>query len=590
MRYEYVPDIWPLIASSTITLLLGLYAFIVRRKAKGVLSFILSMLVLTIWSVANAFEMCGADLTTKLFWANMQYFSYCYSPVTLFVLCTEFAGYDRLEEHKKIFWLALLPTVILLLVWTNSLHGLIRYDVNMDYSGVYPVITKKYGAAFYIHALYSYSLNFSAFIYLLRAVFFKRTVYRNQALSLLLGLSLILTPNMIFILGVIPSYRFDITPIFFGPAGLITAWGIFRYRLFDVVPIAWAAVVRNMNSGVMVLDMQDRVLEINPAFEEIISRKVNEISAKEAGEVCRDIPALAKAIEDRSITRTEFSIKSINITRIYEVYLSFIFGNKGELIGRLVITNNITEKIQQQESLLEQQWKLAVGEERERMARDLHDNLGQIMGFINMQAQGIRQELKNEGIETASDKIDRLVDVTQSAHLELREFIRSIRNQASLGIDLVTAINIGIRNFREQTGIKVIHNVSGAAESEDIRPDIKINILNIVKEALNNIAKHAKANNVKVVLKISSEKIYVLIEDDGEGFDITGSNSTNKAKFGLDIMRERAAEIGGRLSIDSFPETGTRVILHVPAESSITETNANANAEAVYSTENNNSN
>lgn len=80
--------------------------------------------------------------------------------------------------------------------------------------------------------------------------------------------------------------------------------------------------------------------------------------------------------------------------------------------------------------------------------------------------------------------------------------------------------------------------MSGAAKSEDIRPDIKINILNIVKEALNNIAKHAKASNVKIVLKISSEKIYVLIEDDGKGFDITASSSTNKTKFGLDIMRE----------------------------------------------------
>lgn len=571
MRYEYVPDIWPLIASSFVTLFLGLYAFFTRRKAKGVLSFILSMLVLTIWSVANALEMSGADMTTKLFWANMQYIAYCYSPVTLFVLCAEFAGYDRREERKKIFWLAILPTVILLLVWTNSLHGLIRYDVHMDYSGAYPVIAKEYGPAFYIHALYSYSLNFSAFVLLIRAVFFKHTIFKNQALSLLLGLGLILVPNLVYILGVIPSYQFDITPVFFGPSGIITAWGIFRYKLFDAVPIAWAAVVRNMDSGVLVLDMQDRVLDINPAFEIIISRKANEVFAKQAGEVCRDIPALVEAFVDRSVTRTEFSLNSNNITRIYEVYLSFIFGKKGELIGRLVITNEITDTIRQQQNLLEQQWKLAVGEERERMARDLHDNLGQIMGFINMQAQGIRQELRNEGIETVLQRIDRLVNVTQSAHSELREFIRGIRNHDSLGIDLATAISIGIRNFTEQTGISVKSDISGDAACEGIKPDIRINILNIVKEALNNVAKHAKAENVRIVLRLSAEKIYALIEDDGKGFDSTTSSSANKTNFGLNIMRERAEEIGGELSIDSFPETGTRVILHIPAESVIKE-------------------
>lgn len=564
MRYELVPNIWPLIASSFVTLFLGTYAFFRSRNAKGVRSFILSMLILTIWSVTNALEMCGADLTTKLFWANMQYISYCYSPVTLFVLCAEFSGYDRYDEWKKVFWLAALPTVILLLVWTNTFHGLVRYDVHMDYSGLFPVIAKKYGPAFYIHTLYSYALNFSAFVMLIRVVFFKQTVFRKQALSLLLSLSLIFVPNVVYVLGVFPSYRFDITPVFFGPAGLTAAWGIFRYKLFDAVPIAWAAVVRNMDSGVMVLDMQDRVLDINPAFEKIIGRKANDITAKQAGEVCGDIPALAAACIDKSVTRIEFSINAKDIARIYEASFSFVFGKKGETVGRIVIANEITEKIRQQKNLLEQQWKLAVADEQERMARDLHDNLGQIMGFINMQAQGVRQELKNEGIDTVSDKLDKLVNVTQSAHSELREYIRSIRNHASPGSDLLTAINMSIHHFKEQTGLSVQLDETGAAAYEDIEPEVRINTLNIVKEALNNIAKHSKAKSVRIVLKFSAKEIFTLIEDDGNGFDITESCGSNKTKFGLDIMRERAEKIGGELSIDSAPGAGTRIILQIP--------------------------
>lgn len=568
MRYEYVPNIWPLISSSLVTLFLGIYALFMRRKAKGIFSFILSMLVLTIWSVANALEMCGADLPTKLFWANMQYIAYCYSPITLFVLCTEFSGLDnRRDEKKRILWLAILPTVILLLVWTDHLHGLVRYYVHMDYSGAFPVISKKYGPVFFVHALYSYFLNFSAFVLLIRAVFFKCTVFRKQALSLLLGLGLILVPNVVYVLGIIPSYQFDITPVFFGPAGLIAAWGIFRYRLFDAVPIAWAAVVKNMDSGLLVLDMQDRVLDINPAFEKMICRKANEITAKQAGEACADIPLLAGACVGKSIEKVEFFVAA-DTTRVYEASFSQIYGKKGEPIGRAVIANDITEKTQQQRDLLEQQWKLAVSDERERMARDLHDNLGQIMGFINMQAQGIRQELKNEGIDTVSDSIDKLVDVTQSAHSDLREYIRSIRNHASAGIDLVTALNMSIHHFKEQTGLNVKLDISGADICDAIKTNARINILSIVKEALNNIAKHANAKNVRVVLRLSADTIYTLIEDDGKGFDTVtshGANGGNKTKFGLDIMRERAAEIGGKLSIDSVPGTGTWVILQIPA-------------------------
>lgn len=569
MRYELVPNIWPLIASSFVTLFLGTYAFFRRRNAKGVLSFILSMIVLTIWSVTNALEMCGADLTTKLFWANMQYFSYCYSPVTLFVLCAEFSGYDRQDERKKIFWLAILPTIILLLVWTNTFHGLVRYDIHIDYSGVFPVIAKKYGPAFYVHALYSYALNFSAFVLLIRVVFFKQTVFRKQALSLLFALSLIFVPNVVYVLGMVPSYRFDITPIFFGPSGLIAAWGIFRYKLFDAVPIAWAAVVRNMDSGVLVLDMQDRILDINPAFEEIIGRKANEITAKQAVEVCGDISVLADACVDKSVTRIEFSTNSEDKTRIFEASFSFIFGKKGETVGRIVLANDITEKIFQQQNLLEQQWKLAVAGEQERMARDLHDNLGQIMGFINMQAQGIRQELKNEGIDTVSGRLDKLVNVTQSAHSELREYIRGIRNHASLGIDLVAALNMRINHFKEQTGLSVKLDVTGDDASDNIKPDVRINILNIVKEALNNIAKHAKAKNISIVLRFSTEQIYVFIEDDGMGFDSMASRGAINANFGLDIMRERAEKIGGELSIDSAPGAGTRIILQIPPSSEL---------------------
>jgi PAS domain S-box-containing protein len=571
LKYEFAANVLPLIASSFITLFLGTYAFIRRRNAKGVLGFILSMLVLTIWSVTNALEMCGADLSTKLFWANMQYFAYCYSPVTLFVLCSEFSGYDRLYEKKKLLWLAVIPTVILLLVWTNTYHGLVRYDVYLDFSGALPVIAKKYGPAFYVHALYSYALNFSAYVMLIRVVFFKQTVFRKQALSLLFSLSFIFIPNMVYVLGTIPSYRFDITPVFFGPAGLIAALGIFRYKLFDAVPIAWAAVVRNMDSGVMVLDMFNRILDINPAFEKIIGRKANEINAKQAGEVCGDIPALSDACADTSVTRIEFSINTKEITRIYEASFSFIFGKNGEAVGRIVIANDITEKIRQQQDLLEQQWKLAVADEQERLARDLHDNLGQIMGFINMQAQGIRQELKNEVINTVSDKLDKLVNVTQSAHSDLREYIRSIRNHASPGLDLLTALYMNIHHFKEQTGLNVELDKTEAAKYEDIKPDVRINILNIVKEALNNIAKHSKAKKVKIVLRISEKEIFVLIEDDGKGFDIKASQSINETNFGLGIMRERAEKIGGGLWIDSRPGAGTRITLRIPPVNRVKE-------------------
>ena len=134
MRFQYTPYIWPLLISASATLSLGVYAFFRQRHSKCAVSFIVSMLLVTVWSAGNALEMSGADFSTKLFWANIQYFAYYYSPVALLALCMRFTGYDRWLRNKKFLWLLLLPTVILILVWTDGLHGLMRYNMRLDTS------------------------------------------------------------------------------------------------------------------------------------------------------------------------------------------------------------------------------------------------------------------------------------------------------------------------------------------------------------------------------------------------------------------------------------------------------------------------
>ena len=566
MQYQYISYIWPLMASAFTSLSLGIYALLRRRNAKGSTYFILSMLIVTIWSSSNALEMSGTNFYTKLFWANMQYFAYCYSPVTLLALCMQFTGYDKWIQNKKILWIGVIPTIIILLVWTDGLYGLMRYDMQIDYSGYFPVITKKYGPAFFVHAAYSHLLNITGWVLLIRAVFFKNTVYRKQAIALFFGVSLIVIPNILYVLGFSPVKRFDITPLFFGPAGLIIAWGIFRFKLFDLVPLARATVIETMDAGVMVIDLQDRVLDINPAFKKIVRLTASQIYAGRVEKVCDKIPELALACIDKSITHTEFSVKTDDFFKVYEVLLSPLIDSKGSPIGRLVVTYEITEKKQAQQEFLKQQWKLAVIEERERMARDMHDNLGQVLGFINLQAQGIKQELINSGIDIVSYKLDKLVDVTQSAHDEIRRYIRNVRTSDYMEKDFITALKKDITSFEEQTGISVILDMTDEFTGDELMPNIRINILNIVKEALNNVRKHAKAENVKISFSLAQEQLCAAVEDDGKGFDTLQNRGAIKTKFGLDIMRERASEIGGQIDIESIAGKGTRITMYMPIE------------------------
>lgn len=564
MQYQYIPYTWTLIVSTIATSALGIYVLIKRRSARGAKSFILSMFVVSIWAGGNTLEMAALDFPTKLFWANMQYFAYCYSPVTLLSLCMQFTGYNKWVQNKKILLLALLPTLIVLLVWTDPLHGLMRYDMQMDYGGLFPVIAKKYGPVFYIHFIYSYALNLTAGIMLIRGVFFKNTVYRRQAAALLIGLCLIVIPNSAYVLGLSPFTRFDVTPVFFGVAGFIMVWSIFRFRFFDIVPIARAAIIETMDAGVMVLDLQDRILDTNPIFEKMVGINASKIVTRGVEEVCSKIPELAAAAMNRGITHTEFSIHKEGLLKTYEVLFSPLTDHKRVFIGRLAVIYEITEKKLAQQEFLKQQRKLAAINEREQMARDMHDNLGQVLGFINLQAQGIKQELMNAGIDTGQDQLERLINVTQAAHTEMREFIQNVRHLAYAEKDFIDVLKKEIERFKEQTRINVNLKLESGVTGRELGPKGQFHILNIIKEGLNNIRKHAEAKNVTLSFSLEDNKLCAVIADDGKGFETIEDDNAAHKGFGLSIMEERASEIGGRVDIKSLTGKGSCIMLYVP--------------------------
>ena len=560
--YQYNPYMLLLFASGLLTSSLGLFTMLRRRKAKGAAIFIASMFTITIWSMANAFEMSAMDFSTKLFWANLQYIAFCYAPVTLVVLCMQFTGYDKWLKSKKIIYLAVIPTIVIILVWTDRFHGLVRYNMHMDYNGLFPVIDKRFGPAFFIHAFYSHLLNTISLFLLINAALKRNFIYKKQAIVLLLGVSLIVIPNVLYILGLSPIQRFDITPVFFGPAGLIMFWGIFQLKFFELVPLARATVMETMDAGIMVLDLQNRILDINPACARILELSASQIYGRRVQTVFREFAELVEACTDESDTYKEFSLKRQEQQRIYEVILSPLSNKKGILLGRLVVIYDITEKKQVQQALIHQQWKQAILDEREWMARDLHDNLGQVLGFINMQTQGIRHELMNSGNNTVLGRLDQLVEVTQSAHDEIREFVRNVIDPMEK--DFISSLQKDIAKIQEQTGIHVELLMPPDFNGEELKPNVSLQILNIVKEALNNVRKHAEANSVKISFSFTKEQLCATIEDDGKGFDIIQGRNSHKDKFGLDIMHERASKIGGQLQIDSAIGKGCRIILYIP--------------------------
>lgn len=234
------------------------------------------------------------------------------------------------------------------------------------------------------------------------------------------------------------------------------------------------------------------------------------------------------------------------------------------------VVRNITERKLAEEALhetqtqvIEQQRMVATFEERERMARELHDGIGQILGYVNVQAQAAQTLLESKQPEAAQKNLEGLVQVAQDANVNLRHYILGLRDSILPQRNFYEALQAYLDSFKQAWDIETIFSLP-----QDKLPLLPVvvedQLLHIVQEALVNIRKHAEAKRVEVLITKQAGEMTVSISDDGHGFDLQLAPSTQGEHFGLSIMRERAEQVGGRMEIRSVIGQGTQVFIHIP--------------------------
>jgi len=197
---------------------------------------------------------------------------------------------------------------------------------------------------------------------------------------------------------------------------------------------------------------------------------------------------------------------------------------------------------------------LGAEEERIRIARDLHDRLGQWLTYISFE---LERFIATEGANFI--QLTQLYADVQTALDELRETLRQLRSGISEGRPLTVVGKELIDRFAERTGIEVRFTVANPTEKMPI--PVENELLRILQEALNNVDKHAKADQVDVRWTVNEGSSELTIIDDGRGFDAT--RGVRDSAYGLVGMRERADVIGGRISIDSQLDLGTTISVTV---------------------------
>jgi signal transduction histidine kinase len=209
--------------------------------------------------------------------------------------------------------------------------------------------------------------------------------------------------------------------------------------------------------------------------------------------------------------------------------------------------------------LYEQAQRLAVVEERQRLARELHDSVTQALYGTTLYAEAAARQLATGQVDLAGDHLRELRDTAQEALREMRLLIFELRPLILESEGLVTALQARLEAVEERAGLEVELHVEGDAI---LATAVEEGLYRIAQEALNNALKHACARRVSVSLERGKTSVVLEIVDDGIGFD--PSTAVAGGGLGLDGMIERAAQMGGELLLDSEPGAGTRVWVKVP--------------------------
>jgi signal transduction histidine kinase len=208
-------------------------------------------------------------------------------------------------------------------------------------------------------------------------------------------------------------------------------------------------------------------------------------------------------------------------------------------------------------------------DEQRRISRELHDQLGQSLAAILLRLKSLQDMAQTEAAERC---IQQLQDVTNQIAHDMHNLVRELRPLALDDLGLQTALANYLDEWSQQTGIGTDFHSNGLLNSR-LRNQLESSIYRIVQEALNNIVKHAQAKNVSVILENREDRVTVIIEDDGVGFDTERLLQTpaRERGFGLLGMQERVTLVGGFLNIESTVGTGTTLLIHIPSSTEVSE-------------------
>ena len=302
----------------------------------------LLLLSMAIWSGLYSTRWMDIPLAAKTFWFDLMFVGVAALPTLYLLFILTFTHHDAWLTKRNLLLLLIQPTISVLLQWTNGYHHLFYLSMNAVRENDFMAVDFIRGPWYFIHVGYSYIIIGIAFFILSQAVLRSSPIFLNHYRLIMIGSVLPWAGSFYSEFKFTEWHGLDLAPLLFGVSGIIFVFAILGTHFMDVIPVARSHLIETMRDGVLVLDAQNRIVDINPAMEMFIEGDHSSYIGKNAFDVLQPWIEKINLFPDEAETRAELKVP-FDPSRYLDLRVTPLYDRNKSLSGRLMVFRDITE-------------------------------------------------------------------------------------------------------------------------------------------------------------------------------------------------------------------------------------------------------
>jgi signal transduction histidine kinase len=565
-----------LIVSGLVT---SLVAWLIFKKTGGTVRWFGYVMVgIAIWAISYGCELSSDTLRQMLFWINIEYLGIALLPPLWIVFVIAFIGKESWLTPLNWVLIFSIGTITLLMVWTNQLHHLHYASVGVDNSGPFPLLDIHVGIWYRIHTVYFYFL-LGWGMFLIASRFRKADAFiKRQNRIILIGAVIPWLVNICYLFDFRPFGHLDLTPFAFMALSLFIAIGLLGFKLFDIVPIARGKVVDALQEGILVLDAQNRVIDINLEMRNILGPNVGNVIGKTPAHLFPGLTTLNDTVQNQENSWIELRW---NDSRIFSVTLTSLFERQTIYSGKILLFRDVTERKKNENKLQE------LNQLKDRLfsiiSHDLRTPLLSLMDILSMSNDGM---VTDEEFKSFLPTLSKNIGYTSGLVENLLQWSKSQLEGTAISAvhfdvkDNITYILNSFGQLATDKGVALQNNIQLATI---VYADMDM-IQAVLRNLVSNAIKFCRAGDkISINAEIKRGIATIWVADTGVGiaaesidklfgtnnFTTRGTINEQGTGLGLLLCKDFIEKNNGKIWVESKQGEGSQFYFTLPIDKSV---------------------